>query len=174
MYARGPIEARHLQRKIALVVAALLAACSGAVFATTTTANFTTQINIQGTCILGTPANINFGDQGVLTANVLGQTQIDVTCTTSTNYNIGLNAGAGAGATVAVRKMTSPGSNTVNYSLYTDSGHTTVWGNTILTDTVADTGTGVMKSYQVYGLVPPQTTPAPALYTDTITVTVTY
>jgi spore coat protein U-like protein len=69
--------------------------------------------------------------------------------------------------------MTSGGV-TVNYSLYSDSGRATNWGNTVGTDTVSSTGTGALQSFTVYGQVPAQTTPAPATYTDTITVTVTY
>ena len=88
-------------------------------------------------------------------------------------YNVGLNAGTGTGATVAVRKMTS-GANTITYSLYKDAARTTVWGNTFNTDTVAATGTGVAQTYDVYGRVPPQTTPQPGTYTDTIIVTLTY
>jgi spore coat protein U domain-containing protein, fimbrial subunit CupE1/2/3/6 len=72
-----------------------------------------------------------------------------------------------------VRKMTSGGAN-VTYSLYTDTGRTTVWGNTVGTDTVAATGNGASQSYTVFGRVPSQSTPAPGTYTDTITVTVTY
>lgn len=51
---------------------------------------------------------------------------------------------------------------------------TTVWGNTVGTDTVSATASGSAQSHTVYGRVPPQTSPAPASYTDTITVTVTY
>ena len=96
-----------------------------------------------------------------------------MSCTNTTPYNIGLDAGTGSGATVATRKMTSGGA-TVSYSLYSDSAHATVWGNTIGTDAVAGTGNGTGQNYTVYGRVPPQTTPAPGTYTDTITVTVTY
>jgi spore coat protein U-like protein len=175
MDARIPIEARLWRRKITLV-AALLAASSGAVFAlTTVTTTFNATINIQATCIVATPTLLDFGSPGVLSAPVTAQqTSVDVTCTFGTLYNIGLNAGTGAGATVAVRKMTSPATNTVNYSLYSDGGHTTVWGNTIGTNTVSDTANGQSQGHQVFGLVPPQTTPAPAVYTDTITVTVSY
>jgi spore coat protein U-like protein len=49
-----------------------------------------------------------------------------------------------------------------------------VWGTTIGTNTVSATGNGASQSYTVYGQVPAQTTPAAAVYTDTITVTVTY
>ena len=66
------------------------------------------------------------------------------------------------------------GAATVSYSMYSNAGRTTNWGNTVGTDTVAATGNGAAQSYTVYGRVPPQTTPAPGTYTDTITATVTY
>jgi spore coat protein U-like protein len=70
--------------------------------------------------------------------------------------------------------LNSGTSATVNYKLYSDTNHTTNWGNTVSTDTVSDTGTGASVNYTVYGRIPPQTTPAPGAYTDTVTVTVTY
>lgn len=117
--------------------------------------------------------NINFGTVGALVSNVDATGSVTAQCTSTTPYNIGLSAGSGAGATVANRKMTS-GVKTVNYSLYTDSGRTTVWGNTVGTNTNSGTGTGSNQVFTVYGRVPAQTTPAPGTYTDTIVVTVTY
>jgi spore coat protein U-like protein len=140
--------------------------------ATTATSTFTTQVTVNSTCIVSS-GNIDFGPVGVLTANVDASSTLTVQCTNTTVYDIGLNAGTGSGASVATRKMTN-GSATVNYSLYTDSAHTTVWGNTIGSDVVHATGNGAAQSYPVYGRVPPQTTPAAGVYTDTITVTVTY
>jgi spore coat protein U-like protein len=164
-----------VRRKLAVALAAGLALVSGAAYGTTTTTTFTVQITIVATCIINSASTLNFGgSQGVLTANVDQTSTIQVQCTNTTPYNIGLNAGTGSGATVAVRKMTSGAAATINYSLYTDAGRTTVWGNTIGTDTVASTGNGAAQSFTVYGRVPPQTTPAPAAYSDTITVTVTY
>ena len=116
---------------------------------------------------------LNFGSQGILSTNVDQTIDLQVTCTNTTPYNIGLDAGTGSGATVATRKLTSGGA-TVNYTLYSDSGRTTLWGNTVGTDTVAGTGNGTGQTLTVYGRMPPQTTPAPGTYTDTITVTVTY
>ena len=156
---------------------ALTAACLlnfvGPSSALTTTSTFTATIQLNATCVIISTATLTFPQQGVLTADVPAQADIFVQCTNTTPFNIGLNAGTGTGATVAVRKLTSGGA-TVNYSLYTDGGHTTVWGNTVSTDTVADTGDGTSKKYTVFGLVPTQTTPAPGTYTDTVTVTVTY
>ena len=119
-------------------------------------------------------ATLDFQTQGVLVANVDRQADIAVQCTNNTTFNVGLDAGAGSGATVTTRKMTSGAAATINYSLYTDAGRTTVWGNTVGTNTVSSSGTGMSQTFTVYGRVPPQTTPAPGTYTDTITVTVTY
>ena len=145
----------------------------GAAHAATTTTTFTVQLTITASCTINSASTLNFGSQGVLAANVDQTSTIQVQCTNTTPYNIGLDAGTAAGATVTTRKMTSGGA-TVNYSLYSNSGRTTNWGNTVGTDTVSATGNGAAQSYTVYGRVPAQTTPAPGTYTDTITVTVTY
>jgi len=141
--------------------------------ATTTTTTFAVSVTLAATCTINSASALNFGNQGILSTNVDQTSTIQVTCTNTTPYNIGLDAGTGTGATVAVRKLTSGGA-TVNYTLYSDSGRTTVWGNTISTDTVAATGNGAAQNYTVYGRIPTQATPAPGTYSDTITVTVTY
>ena len=158
--------------KGALIGACLLQLVSASQ-ATTTTSTFTVQATIISSCTINSASTLNFGSIGVLIAAVNQTSTLQVQCTNTTPYNIGLDAGTGTGATVAVRKLTN-GANTVNYSLYSDSGHTVVWGNTVGTNTVAATGNGAAQSYTVYGQVPTQTTPAPATYTDTITITVTY
>jgi spore coat protein U-like protein len=157
-------------RGLAVILAVML---SGSAFGSTTTTTFQSQITVTANCTILSAATLNFGSQGVLTANVDQTSTLQVQCTNTTPYNIGLNAGTASGATVTTRQMTSGGV-TVNYSLYSDSGRATNWGNTVGTDTVSSTGTGALQSFTVYGQVPAQTTPAPATYTDTITVTVTY
>ena len=156
---------------------AALAACfllpAAGAYALTATSTFTVSVQLNATCLINSASALTFLPQGVLSTNVNQTSTIQVTCTNTTPYNIGLDAGTGAGATVAVRKMTSGGA-TVNYSLYSDSGYNTVWGNTVSTDTVAGTGNGAAQNYTVYGRIPAQTTPAPGNYSDTITVTVTY
>ena len=143
-------------------------------FAATATTTFTVQITLVNTCTIASATTLNFGASvGTLTASVPGTSTLTVNCTTSAPFNIGLDAGGGSGATVAARKMTFS-SNTVTYSLYSDSGHSTVWGNTIGTDTVSSTGTGANQPFTIYGLVPAQSTPPAGTYTDTINVTVTY
>jgi spore coat protein U-like protein len=174
MYRHSATRARPVPAKTTLVLAAMFAMLSfGAAFASPTTSTFQVQVTVQASCTIVSSPTVDFGTQGAFTANVDQASIIQVQCTNTTPYDIGLNAGTGSGATVAVRKMTSGGA-TVNYSLYTNNARTTVWGNTIGTNTVSSTGSGNAQNVTVFGRVPSQTTPAPATYTDTIVATVTY
>jgi spore coat protein U-like protein len=164
---------KHACRLFCSFVAATLPAWAPAKApAATTTTTFAVTLTITASCSVSATA-LGFGSAGILSANVDATSTVTVTCTNTTPYTVGLDAGTGTGATVAARKMTSGGA-TVTYSLYSDSGRTTVWGTTIGTNTVAGTGNGSGQALTVYGRVPSQTTPAPAAYSDTITVTVTY
>lgn len=140
--------------------------------AATAVGNFQVQINIQATCIVASTTDLNFGNAGVLSSNIDSTSNISVQCTTSTPYSIGLDQGVN-GASVTTRQMLGSGGQ-IGYALYRDAGRTQNWGSTIGSDTVAGIGNGAAQPHTVYGRVPAQTTPAPALYTDTITVTVTY
>jgi spore coat protein U-like protein len=92
-------------------------------------------------------------------------------------YTISLNNGSNS-TSFAARKM-NVNTNFLNYNLYLNTGRTSVWGDgTAGTATVADSmnmllGSGI-KLYPIYGGIPiGQNVPA-GVYTDTITVTVTY
>jgi spore coat protein U-like protein len=161
-------------RNFSTVGLAALLGLSNPAWAVTATGSFTVQITIQASCVFVSATTLTFTAVGVIAANDDASTTLSVQCTNTTPYNIGLSAGLGTGATVASRKMTGTGGALVNYTLYSDTNRTTVWGQTVGTDTVSASGSGAAQSYTVYGRVPVQTTPAPGAYTDTITVTVTY
>lgn len=145
------------------------------VSAQTTSAQFTVQITIAAACQVNSASNMDFGSHGVLSTNTDATSLITVQCTNSTPFNLALNAGSGgSGATVTNRLMTGTGGATVGYSLYRTAARDTVWGTTVGTNTLAGTGTGAAQQFTVYGRVPPQTTPAPGAYTDTVTATITY
>src|ERR1700737_4697939 len=154
---------KYLARLVSVPVVLAVLACSGTAYAATTTTTFTVQITITASCVINSASTLNFGSQGVLTVNVDNTSTLQVQCTNTTPYNIGLDAGTGLGATVAARLL-SNGANTIIYSLYSDSGRTTVWGNTVGTNTVAATASGASQSFTIYGRVPAQTTPAAATY----------
>jgi spore coat protein U-like protein len=140
----------------------------------TSTANFsfTVTATVATNCSMSA-TTLNFGSTGILASAVNATSTVTATCTSTTPYNIGLNAGTATGATVTTRKMTSGGA-TINYSIYSNNARTTNWGNTVGTDTVSGTGSGLGQNYTAYGQVPSQTTPKPATYSDTIIATVTY
>jgi spore coat protein U-like protein len=161
-----------MQYFLAAILAALLFFPRNDARAATATGSFNVQVTIAATCVVTSATALNFGTQGVLATNVDETSTINVTCTNTTPYNIGLDKGLN-GSSVTTRQMKA-GSALINYSLFSDSGRTTNWGNTVGTDTVAATGNGSAQPFTVYGRIPAQTSPAAGSYSDTITVTVTY
>ncbi len=162
-----------LTSAIALAAFGLAAASAQAA---TVTNSMPVKITLVAACNVTTvaPTTLDFGSGiGLLTANIDQTSTITVTCSNNASYNIGLDAGLATGATVTTRAMTN-GAATVKYAIYRDSGRTLNWGNTVLTDTLAGTGSGVPQTITVYGRVPVQTTPAANTYNDTVGVTVTY
>jgi hypothetical protein len=102
-------------------------------------------------------------------------TLLTVLCTPGTTYTLGLDQGVGTGATVAVRLMAGAlTGSTLAYTIYSDTARTTVWGNTVGSNTVAGTGSGMPQILTGFGRVPSAQLSAPGAYTDTVTATVTY
>jgi spore coat protein U domain-containing protein, fimbrial subunit CupE1/2/3/6 len=159
----------------AIALAAFGMAAGAAQAVSTVTNTMPVKITIQNACNVTTtaPTTLDFGTQGPLVANVDSTSTITVTCTNLAPYNVGLDAGLNGAGSISARKMIN-GVATVGYQLYSNSARSTVWGNTVGTDTLAGTGNGTAQSLTVYGRVPPQTTPAAGIYTDTVGVTVTY
>lgn len=149
-----------------LVGNAAVASAAGVISVTATVAS---------TCIVGT-STLAFGSStsaDIQAGNIDATGTVSVNCTTGSAYTVALDQGAGTGATLPIRVMTS-GANTLNYTVYTDSPHTTVWGDGTASSTLAGVGTGVAQSISAYGRIfAGQAVPA-AAYTDTINVTVTY
>ena len=95
------------------------------------------------------------------------------------SYTIALGGGGGGGGSVGARSMSSD-SGTLAYQLYRDPARTQVWGDgTGGSVTVADgyllNGVPpVVRNYTAYGAIAPLSKVAPGLYSDTITVLMTY
>lgn len=112
---------------------------------------------------------------GAYTSTQVDQTgSIAVGCTNGISYSVGLDAGAGSGATTAVRKLTGSLGGSLDYTLYRDSGRTSNWGSTNGTDTQSGNGNGIVQNLTVYGRIPSGQTPQTGVYTDTVTITLTY
>jgi spore coat protein U-like protein len=99
------------------------------------------------------------------------------TCTSGAGATISMDAGsfAGTGSTAAipVRRMIGLDGSYLNYSVYSDSGYSVVWGGTDATD-VPVTGTGSAVNSTAYGKVTAGQAAAVTSFADSVVVTLTY
>lgn len=160
-------------RSMLLAAATLASGLPACAWSATKTATFTVQATVISDCSIISAPNINFGNVGVLTANLDITSTLTVSCTPGTIYALALDAGSAAGSTVTNRLM-AQGANTLQYQLYSDASRTQVWGVTPGTDTQGGTGTGSNTVYTIYARLPPQSTPPVGVYTSTVTATISY
>ncbi|HEX7875751.1 MAG TPA: spore coat U domain-containing protein [Sphingobium sp.] len=157
-------------------LAALIVGCipSNPALATDATTPMAVSATVLNACLV-TATDMAFGNYNPTSATPTDATSnIIVTCTPGTLYNVGLNAGTAPGATVTTRKMRN-GSAPLNYALYSNSGRTTNWGNTVGSDTVSQTASTIAPTtFPVYGEIPAQQSVSAGAYTDIVTVTVSY
>jgi spore coat protein U-like protein len=134
---------------------------------------FTATATVVNNCLISA-SNVAFTSTGVLNSALTATGAITARCTNGDAYRIALSSGSSGN--VAARQMQrSGGGGTVNYQLYTDSGHTSAWGDgTAGTAMATGTGSGNAVSINVYGQVPAQSTPIPGNYSDTITATISF
>ena len=142
---------------------------AGSAQASVVSSTFQVKINVGFDCTFSA-TDLDFGIRGVLTGNIDAASALSVTCSTGLAYKIDMDEGIGTGATLDNRLMTGPAGATAGYSLYLDNARSSVWG----TSRYYGTGSGVVQTIPVYGRVFQQSTPRAGLYSDTITVTVTY
>jgi spore coat protein U-like protein len=157
-------------------VAAPFALVPSAAMAGTTSSPLSVTATVTANCTVSATAPVAFGNVNTISgSNVDATGAISVTCTNGTTWSAGASIGTGTGATFASRKMTA-GSNLLNYSLYTDTGRTTIWGDGSTGNSIiAGTGSGTAQAVTIYGRIGAGQTSAPAgAYSDTVSVTVTY
>ncbi len=136
----------------------------------TTTSTFQVTATVASSCTV-TATSLAFGNYTL--AQLDNSSTITATCTNGTTYTIGLDAGNFSGATTTTRRMTGPSAAGLSYSLFSDSGRTTNWGNAT-GSWVSGTGTGAAQVLTVYGRIPANQTALIGSYTDTVTVTLTF
>ena len=116
---------------------------------------------------------VDFLSQGLLSVKIDAVSTLSVTCSNGSPYSIALSLGTGTGVTLPTARKMTKGAETVTYGLYSDSARSVAWGIGA-GQTVSGTGNGLTQSISIYGRVPPQATPSPGAYADTIVVTLTY
>ncbi len=170
------IPKARLSSAAAIGLAALLAQPAFAQTTKTATSDMAISTEVTSNCTV-TSSPVDFGQVNATTGLAIdGLGGISVVCTKGTPWVASADKGAGTTATVAARQLTGPPGGTLNYGLFTEATHTTVWGDgTTTTATLADTGTGVAQDKIIYGEIAASQTGAPAgNYTDTVGVSVVY
>jgi spore coat protein U-like protein len=146
----------------------------------TDTSNFAVSATVAASCTVDASGGLDFGayDPIVTNANSGSDAEqagtINTTCTNGATATLTLDQGANAddGSTdeAPLRRM-KDGTDFLDYQLYTDSEHTTVWDNTTGQSV---TGTGASSPTTVYGVITKgQNVPAGS-YTDTVVATITF
>jgi len=142
-------------------------------YAATDNTTFQVTATVEDTCEVSA-TDLTFGTYDPNAGDLDGTSIVTATCTNGTTYDIGLDTGQNAAnASTTTRAMTDS-TNYLDYELYSDSGRTTVWGDTVGTDTVQQTSGGGAENLTVYGQIPGNQFVPAASYSDTINVTVTY
>lgn len=163
-----------------VLVAAAFASCllmPVAANSATATANLVVTLTITANCTISA-STVPFGTTSSLLTAINQTGNVNVTCTNTTPYTVGLDGGNVAASTVNARLMagttTGNTTTTIPYQLYSDTGRTSVWGNTSGT-WVTGTGSGAAQTLIVYGQVPTATiTPKPDAYQSTVVATITF
>lgn len=174
-----------LKKTLLATVAILSVGIASAASPNPATATFQVKFKVLKACTVAA-TDLDLGSQESTGAVIAaaGTGTVTVTCSKKTPYTIGLQPSGGSllGAGV-MGPLNSPvvyspvNADTVAYQLYQNSGLTTVWGNTVGTNTVGGTGTGAAQTaVSVYGKVTttPLTLVTPDSYSDTVTVSVAY
>lgn len=167
--------------RLALISAAAMFAASA--HAATATSSFNVQLTVKSSCAITSAsiATMDFGTQADSGTNLQNSApSISVLCTKKTPYDIGLlsqNLSSNTSGGGSMKGAISGNTDTIAYQLHQASVTGANWGNVVGTNTLHSAGSpdGITaQSYTVYGVVPTYTNVLPDVYTDKVTVTVTY
>ena len=166
--------------RISLAVLAIVAADAGA-SATTLTTNFSVSITIVKACSVSTPGAITFAPTGafeLLSTTATASTTFTILCSPGASYSIGFASPNDSPANGTTHVMTGTGANTntISYQL-TDvtaaAANTAPLSASSSVITGAGSGVAVSKSIQAK-IINYTTAVLPDVYTDTVTLSVTY
>lgn len=168
------------QLKLATTLLSVAAATlfAGSAVAGTASTNLGVTASVSDNCIIST-ADVAFGAYDPIVANAAsarnGTGTVTITCTTDASavVTLGLGANDNGGTAADPARRLSDGTNFLDYTLSSDAGRTTEWGNTAGTG-VADTGTGVASAHTVYGSIDAAQNVPQGSYSDTVLATVTF
>ena len=151
-------------------------AFSQALQAATAQANLSVSATVVSQCTISAPNTLAFGNYDPVSANATtdldASTTFSVACTKGApSVWIGLNTGANASG--STRRMAS-GAERLAYEIYSDSGRSSVWGNTSGTGVSYTSTSKAATNLTVYGRVPAGQDVGAGSYADTVVATVNF
>jgi spore coat protein U-like protein len=161
--------------RVAMIFGGLALGLAAPALAQTATANLSVTATVTKNCSITTTA-VAFGSYDPIVANATtpldGSGSVVVTCTKGAGTRIDL--GLGSNAAGSVRQMLG-GADLLTYELYTDSGHSTVWGSGAgAGQTIATAPNKNPRTFTVYGRVPAGQDVGAASYADTVVATINF
>lgn len=161
----------------ALGVAGTLVLSTGQAHAGSATASLAVSATVANNCTISTTA-VAFGAYDPVVANASSPLdnsggKVTIACTKGATTTIALALGANASG--SQRRLKDAGTNYLNYELYQDSGHSTVWGTSganLLTPAAAPSKAA--RDFTVYGQVAASQDVPAGTYTDTVVATVNF
>lgn len=146
------------------------------VSAATANANLNVSASVASNCTIST-AVLDFGTYDPVGTNAAtdldGTGTVTIACTKGASATIGLGLGSNASGTT--RRMTDGSGNFLDYELYQDVSHSTVWSNSgagLLSPVAAPSKAS--RNFTVYGRVPSNQDAAAGSYNDTVVATVNF
>ncbi|MBH2766596.1 spore coat protein U domain-containing protein [Serratia marcescens] len=130
--------------------------------------------NAQDACFIRQATDLDFGSLVDLTTPHSQQGAIVVQCPLNTAWSLSLSPGLHAQG--GSRRMQNTWGDSLTYGLYRDAAHTQPWETLSTGRAVSGVGAGMGTpvNVPVYGLISPQAVNSSGVYTDTVTVTLTY
>ena len=159
-------------------MAALVGAVSASDAAAQTTDSFQVLASVAETCVIQAPNDLDFGayDPGGanLAADLDGDADISVRCTKGTDP-VEITLSLGGNAAGSQRNMLGTNlSETLTYELYSDSGRTTVWGDTAGNGRDYTAASSGWTDLTVYGRIPAGQDVSVDSYADTVVAEVNF
>jgi spore coat protein U-like protein len=144
----------------------------------TDTDNLNVTASVENSCVI-TGGTLAFGVYDTVSgAAVNASTSINVECTAGaiTTITLGEGANEDTGSTPAApaRRLYDGDASFLSYSLYSDAGRTTAWGDTAETGKGYTAITAEAAALTVYGRVAANQDVPAGSYTDTVVATVTF
>ncbi len=161
-----------------MVVVMMAGMGEAAADAGTATSNLNVTATVSSTCSI-TAGTLAFGAYNPVTGTqVDGTATLSVSCTKGATATVtlgqGANAGTGSTDAVPVRRMKDAGTDFLGYSLFSDTGRSTTWGNTAGTGESYTSTSSAASPLTVYGrITAAQDIPAGS-YSDTVVATITF